>query len=367
MAIHAELRARLQGEPATWLVTGAAGFIGSNLLESLLALNQQVIGLDNFTTGKRENLAAVESAVGPAQWRHFRLIEGDIRSPGDCRAACRAVRYVLHHAAQASVPQSIEDPVSCHDSNVSGFLNMLVAARDAGVSRFVYAGSSAAYGDAAGLPAVEDDTGDALSPYGLAKHVDELYAQLFARCYGLASIGLRYFNVFGPRQDPHGAYAAVIPLWVASVLAGQQVHINGDGETTRDFCHVDNVVQANLLAATVGEAAAVNQVYNIALGAGTTLTQLFETIRQVLESRGALPGVRRPAYRGFRPGDVRHSQADIGKAARLLGYRPTALLREGLARTVDWYAGRPPAPHAAAGDCPDLRIGTQAMAASRLL
>jgi UDP-N-acetylglucosamine 4-epimerase len=272
---------------------------------------------------------------------------------------------VLHHAAQASVPQSIEDPVSCHDSNVSGFLNMLVAARDAGVSRLVYAGSSAAYGDAAGVPAVEGETGNALSPYGLTKHVDELYAQLFARCYGLASIGLRYFNVFGPRQDPRGAYAAVVPLWVASLLAGRPVHINGDGQTTRDFCHVDNVVQANLLAATVAEAAAVNQVYNIALGVGTTLTQLFETIRQVLESRGAPLRICRPAYRDFRPGDVHLSQADIGKAVRLLGYRPAALLREGLASTVDWYAGRLPAPHAGAGDCPDLQVGTQARAASR--
>ena len=365
MPIYAALRARLQGEPATWLVTGAAGFIGSNLLETLLKLDQQVIGLDNFATGKRDNLAEVESAVGPAKWKHFRFIEGDIRSLRDCRAACRSARYVLHHAAQASVPQSIEDPVSCHDSNVSGFLNMLVAARGAGVSRFVYAGSSAAYGDAAGLPAVEGETGNALSPYGLTKYVDELYAQLFARCYGFASIGLRYFNVFGPRQDPRGAYAAVIPLWAASMIEGRPVHINGDGQTTRDFCYVDNVVQANLLAATVGDAAAVDQVYNIAMGVGTTLDQLFEAIRQALESRGAPLRGCRPAYRDFRPGDVHHSQADIGRAARLLGYRPAVQLGEGLARAVDWYAGRPPARHCTSRDRSIVQVDTQASAARR--
>ena len=365
MHTYAALRARLKSEPATWLVTGAAGFIGSNLLESLLDLNQQVIGLDNFATGKRDNLAAVQAAVGPARWRNFHFMEGDIRAPGDCRSACHGVRYVLHHAAQASVPQSIEDPLACHASNLSGFLNMLVAARDGGVSRFVYASSSAVYGDAAGLPALEAETGHALSPYGLTKYVDELYAQLFAHCYGFASIGLRYFNVFGPRQDPRGAYAAVIPLWMASLIEGLPVHINGDGQTTRDFCYIDNVVQANLLAATIGDAAAVNQVYNIAMGSGTTLDQLFETIRQALESRGPPLRGRRPGYRDFRLGDVHHSQADIGKAVRLLGYRPAVQLREGLARAVDWYAGRPRAPHAAAGDWSNLPVATHARVASR--
>jgi UDP-N-acetylglucosamine 4-epimerase len=359
------LQEKIRAQPCTWLVTGAAGFIGSNLLERLLNLDQQVIGLDNFATGKRDNLAEVEAAVGPARWRHFRLVEGDVRALPDCRAACRSVRYVLHHAAQASVPQSIEDPVSCHESNVSGFLNMLVAARDAGVSRFVYAGSSAAYGDAAGAPAREAETGRPLSPYALTKYVDELYAELFARCYGFGSIGLRYFNVFGPRQDPHGAYAAVIPLWVASMIQGQAVHINGDGQTTRDFCYIDNVVQANLLAATVGEAAAVNQVYNIALGEGTTLNQLFETMRRVLESRAPHWRERRPLFRDFRPGDVRLSQADIGKAQRLLGYRPAMRLQEGLALAIDWYAQRLPAPQDALGAWPTRPADARAGAASR--
>ena len=336
------LQQRIKAQPSTWLVTGVAGFIGSNLLETLLDLDQPVIGLDNFATGKRDNLAEVEAAVGPARWKNFRLIEGDIRSPGDCREACRGVRHVLHQAALGSVPQSIEDPLAYHAGNVTGFLNMLVAARDAGVSRFVYASSSAAYGDAAGLPALEAATGRALSPYGLTKYVDELYAQLFARCYGFASIGLRYFNVFGPRQDPHGAYAAVIPLWVASMIRGDPVHINGDGQTTRDFCYVDNVVQANLLAATAQDAAALDQVYNVALGGRTTLNELFEEIRSALEPR--YPHLRglRPVYRDFRAGDVRLSQADIGKAGRLLGYRPAAQLRDGLARAIEWYAAALP-------------------------
>lgn len=336
------LQQRIKAQPSTWLVTGVAGFIGSNLLESLLELDQPVIGLDNFATGKRDNLAEVEAAVGRARWKNFRLIEGDIRSPGDCREACRGVRYVLHQAALGSVPQSIEDPLAYHAGNVTGFLNMLVASRDAGVSRFVYASSSAAYGDAAGLPALEAETGRALSPYGLTKYVDELYAQLFARCYGFASIGLRYFNVFGPRQDPHGAYAAVIPLWVSSMIHGRPVHINGDGQTTRDFCYVDNVVQANLLAATAQDAAALEQVYNVALGGETTLNELFEEIRSALEPR--YPHLRglRPVYRDFRAGDVRLSQADIGKAGRLLGYRPAAQLRDGLARAIEWYAAALP-------------------------
>ena len=335
------LQQRIKAQPSTWLVTGVAGFIGSNLLERLLNLDQPVIGLDNFATGKRDNLAEVEATVGPARWKNFHFIEGDIRAPGDCRSACRGVRYVLHQAALGSVPESIEDPVAYHDSNISGFLNMLVASRDAGVSRFVYASSGAAYGDAAGLPAFEAETGHALSPYGLTKYVDELYAQLFARCYGLGSIGLRYFNVFGPRQDPDGAYAAVIPQWVTNMIRGDPVHINGDGQTVRDFCYVDNVMQANLLAATAEDAAALDQVYNVALGDRTTLNELFEEIRRALEPR--YPHLRGscPVYRGFRPGDVRLSQADIGKAGRLLGYRPTWRLREGLARSIEWYAAGP--------------------------
>jgi UDP-N-acetylglucosamine 4-epimerase len=336
------LRARIIANPGTWLVTGAAGFIGSNLLEALLELDQRVIGFDNFATGTRENLAEVERAIGRARWRRLRFIEGDIRSLNDCRDACRSVRYVLHQAALGSVPQSIEDPLAYHASNVTGFLNLRLAARDAGVSGFVYAGSSATYGDHPGLPQQEPHIGRPLSPYGLTKYVDELYAEQFARCYGAGSIGLRYFNVFGPRQDPQGAYAAVIPQWVARMIRGEPVHINGDGRTARDFCYVANVVQANLRAATVDDPAAVNQVYNIALGEMTTLTQLHTTLRELLAPR--YPHLRdsRPEHRDFRPGDVPLSQADIGKAMRLLGYRPQWRLREGLARAIEWYAAAAP-------------------------
>jgi UDP-N-acetylglucosamine 4-epimerase len=336
------LRARIQAKPGTWLVTGAAGFIGSNLLQALLELDQRVIGLDNFAAGNPENLAEVERAVGRARWERLRFIEGDIRSLGDCREACRSVRYVLHQAALASVPQSLEDPLAYHASNVTGFLNLRVAARDAGVSRFVYASSSATYGDHAGLPQQEPIIGRPLSPYGLTKYVDELYAELFARCYGASSIGLRYFNVFGPRQDPQGAYAAVIPQWVASMIRGEPVHINGDGQTARDFCYVANIVQANLRAATAENPAALDQVYNIALGEMTTLSQLYATLRELLAPR--YPHLRdsRPEHRGFRAGDVPLSQADIGKAMRLLGYRPQWRLREGLAQAIEWYAAGAP-------------------------
>jgi UDP-N-acetylglucosamine 4-epimerase len=346
------LRARIRANPGTWLVTGAAGFIGSNLLEALLELDQRVIGLDNFATGKRENLAEVERAVGRARWGRLHFIEGDIRSLDDCREACQSVRYVLHQAALGSVPQSIEDPLAYHASNVTGFLNLRLAARDAGVSRFVYAGSAATYGDHPGLPQQEPHIGRPLSPYGLTKYVDELYAGLFARCYGASSIGLRYFNVFGPRQDPQGAYAAVIPQWVATMIRDEPVHINGDGHTARDFCYVANVVQANLRAATVEDPAAVDQVYNIALGEMTTLTQLHTTLRELLAPR--YPHLRdsQPEHREFRPGDVPLSQADIGKAMHLLGYRPQWRLREGLAQAIEWYAAgapvqRRPARHAA--------------------
>lgn len=362
MVTYDVLQKRIRAEPSTWLVTGVAGFIGSNLLETLLELGQRVIGLDNFATGKRENLAEVERAVGPAKWGNLRFIEGDIRSPEDCRAACRSARYVLHQAAMASVPQSIEDPVAYHASNVTGFLNMLVAARDAGVSRFVYAGSSAAYGDDPGLPKIEPDIGRPLSPYGLTKYVDELYAGIFARCYGFSSIGLRYFNVFGPRQDPNGAYAAVIPQWVASMIREAPVHINGDGQTARDFCYIDNVVQANLLAATVADPAAVNQVYNIALGEKTTLSQLFATLRELLAPHHPHLRDSRPEHRDFRSGDVQLSHADIGKAMHLLGYRPGWRLRAGLSKTIEWYVGALPAQPAAAGGLSMVRPATASRA-----
>ena len=340
MTTYAEVQQALKAIPRVWLITGAAGFIGSNLLETLLQLDQKVVGLDNLSTGRVDNLAQVRAAVTDPQWQNFRFIQGDIRSLDTCYQACDSATYVLHQAALGSVPGSIADPIATNDTNITGLLNMLVAARDAGVSRVVYAGSSATYGDDPRLPKVEHEIGRPLSPYALSKYVDELYAEMFARCFGIESIGLRYFNVFGPRQDPSGAYAAVIPKWVASMIRDEPVFINGDGETARDFCYVDNVVQANLLAATVADPAAVNQVYNIALGKKTTLNQLFEKIRSVLESGYPHLRDRRPLYREFRAGDVRLSQADVGKAKRLLGYRPGLGVSEGLALAIDWYAAK---------------------------
>jgi UDP-N-acetylglucosamine/UDP-N-acetyl-alpha-D-glucosaminouronate 4-epimerase len=324
----------------TWLVTGVAGFIGSNLLEALLRQGQRVVGLDNFSTGFRHNLDQVRDALPVQAWATFRFIEGDIRSLETCRRACEGVDIVLHEAALGSVPRSIEDPITSHASNVTGFLNMLVAARDAGVKRFVYAASSAAYGDWPGLPKVEDQIGRPLSPYGAGKYMNELYADTFGRCYGMETIGLRYFNVFGPRQDPDGAYAAVIPKWLAAMLRGETVYINGDGETARDFCYVDNVVQANLLSGTVADPAAVNQVYNVAVGDSTSLNQLFASLRDLLSSRDASFACPAPVYRDFRPGDVRFSRADISKASSLLGFRPTIRAQEGLERAIEWYVAR---------------------------
>jgi len=321
----------------TWLVTGCAGFIGSNLIESLLQRGQKVVGLDNFSTGFQHNLDQVEAAVGRETWKRFRFIEGDIRSLDTCREACKGVDYVLHEAALGSVPRSIDDPIASHESNVTGFLNMLVAARDARVKRFVYAASSAAYGDHPGLPKVEETIGRPLSPYGAGKHMNELYADVFGRCYGLETVGLRYFNVFGPRQDPDGAYAAVIPKWIAAMLRGETVYINGDGETARDFCYIDNVVQANILAATADNAEAVNRVYNVALGDQTSLNQLFASLAELLAARDASFDCAPPVYRDFRPGDVRFSRADISKATNLLGFKPTVRVDDGLERALDWY------------------------------
>ena len=326
--------------PRTWLVTGCAGFIGSNLIEALLKLGQRVVGLDNFATGHRHNLEQVRAAVGNEVWANFRFIEGDIRSLETCREACKGVERVLHQAALGSVPRSIDDPITSHEVNVSGFLNMLVAARDAQVKRFVYAASSAAYGDHPGLPKIEHTIGRPLSPYGAGKFMNELYADVFGRCYGLETMGLRYFNVFGPRQDPEGAYAAVIPKWIAALLRGDTVYINGDGETSRDFCYIENVVQANLLAAMVDKPEALHQVYNVAVGDQTTLNQLFRSIAQLLAAEGMpVEGVK-PTYRDFRPGDVRHSLADIDKARVLLGYMPTCRAHEGLERAIAWYVSR---------------------------
>jgi UDP-N-acetylglucosamine 4-epimerase len=319
------------------LITGVAGFIGSNLLETLLKNGQRVLGLDNFSTGHKSNLEEIRSAVTEEQWVNFRLIEGDIRDPKICNEACIGVDYVLHQAALGSVPRSLNDPVATNSVNIDGFLNMLVAARDAKVKRFVYAASSSTYGDHPGLPKVEDVIGKPLSPYAVTKYVNELYAEVFALNYGFRSIGLRYFNVFGPRQDPNGAYAAVIPKWIASMIRNEPVYINGDGETSRDFCYIANVVQANLLAATTDNQDAVNQVYNIAVGDRTTLNQLFEYLRTNLAAQFTHLQEFQPTYRDFRAADVRHSLADISKAKSLLGYQPNHRVSEGLAEAMAWY------------------------------
>lgn len=331
------LRRRLGNERHRWLVTGAAGFIGSNLVETLLSLGQEVVGLDNFATGHRRNLEMVRSAVGAEAWSRMRMIEGDIRRPEDCRRAMAGVELVLHQAALGSVPRSIADPLATHESNATGFLNMLIAARDARVARFVYASSSSVYGDHPALPKVEEVVGAPLSPYAVTKAVNEQYAAVFARAYGLGVVGLRYFNVFGRRQDPEGAYAAVIPRWIAAMIADRPVKVFGDGETSRDFCYVDNAVQVNLLAATVAGADAVNQVYNVAVGGRTSLNALFEMCRALLVDRFPHARSMQPEHGEFRPGDVRHSQADISKACRLLGYAPTHDVHKGLGEAMDWY------------------------------
>jgi UDP-N-acetylglucosamine 4-epimerase len=336
----------LRGRPRTWLVTGAAGFIGSHLAQTLLDAGQTVVGLDNFSTGKRQNLSHVKDAVGERAWRNFRFIEGDIRSLECCRDACGSVELVLHQAALGSVPRSIDDPLCAHDSNVNGFLNMLVAARDAGVTRLVYASSSATYGDDPQLPKVEERIGRPMSPYGLTKYVNELYAGVFATCYGFDTIGLRYFNVFGARQDPSGAYPAVIPAFISGLVRNQPVYINGDGGAARDFCYIENVVQANLLAATVQDAAALNQVYNVALGEQTSLIELFDMIKAALAGRFPHAHAARPLHREVRRGDLRFSRADISLAQRLLGYRPAYRVREGLEKTIDWYVAELPAAQA---------------------
>ena len=337
MAGYDEIKTKLKAEPRTWLVTGVGGFIGSNLLEALLKLEQRVVGLDNFSTGKIRNLEEVRGLVSSELWRRFRFTEGDIGDLECCNRACEGTDVVLHQAALGSVPRSMEDPVGCHASNVTGFLNMLVAAREAKVRRFVYASSSAVYGDDPELPKVEERIGRPLSPYAASKAMDEVYAEAFARAYGFGSIGLRYFNVFGPRQDPEGAYAAVIPKWIAELLKSETVRINGDGETSRDFCFIENVVQANLLAATTENPEAINQVYNVALGERTSLNQLFQLLKSSLRKRDGSLRDEEPVYRDFRPGDVRHSLADISKARRLLGYAPTHRMRAGLEEAMEWY------------------------------
>jgi len=356
MTTYEILQLELTKNPKSWLVTGVAGFIGSNLLEMLLKLEQTVVGLDNFATGYQKNLDEVQNLVSKEQWNRFRFIKGDIRNLVDCRQVCSGVDYVLHQAALGSVPRSLKDPIATNETNISGFLNMLVAARDAEVKSFTYAASSSTYGDHPDIPKIEGKIGKPLSPYAVTKYVNELYAGVFARCYGFNTIGLRYFNVFGPRQDPNGAYAAVIPKWTAALLQGKPLFINGDGETSRDFCFIENVVQINLLAATVEPVIAnptpdivseawqfmspgLNQIYNVAMGDRTTLNELFALLRDSLAAYG-VSATTQPVYRDLRAGDVRHSQADIGKAQRLLGYAPTYRLAEGIAKAMPWYVGQ---------------------------
>lgn len=325
----------LVNEPKVWLITGVAGFIGSNLLESLLLLNQNVVGLDNFATGLQYNLDEVRSVVTAEQWQRFTFIEGDICNLADCQTACADVDYILHQAGLGSVPRSIADPINTNETNISGFLNILVAARDAKVASFTYAASSSTYGDHPALPKVEDAIGKPLSPYAVTKYVNELYAEVFARTYGFHTIGLRYFNIFGKRQTPDGAYAAVIPKWTAAMIQGDDVYINGDGDTSRDFNFIENAVQANILAATADDDAK-NQVYNVAVGGRTTLNTLFTALKDNLSING-IDYSQAPIYRDFREGDVRHSQADISKIQSALGYDPQFDVVQGVKKAMPWY------------------------------
>lgn len=335
MTRYEQIKTELLASPKVWLVTGVAGFIGSNLLETLLKLNQRVVGLDNFATGFQHNLDEVQSLVTAEQWAGFRFIAGDIRQLQDCHNACVSVDYVLHQAALGSVPRSINDPIATNETNISGFLNMLVAARDAKVKSFTYAASSSTYGDHPALPKVEENIGNPLSPYAVTKYVNELYADVFSRTYGFKSIGLRYFNVFGKRQNPNGAYAAVIPKWAAAMISGEQIFINGDGETSRDFCYIENAVQANLLASMADENAK-NEVYNVAVGDRTTLNELFDELKNALGKNNVVYQVDR-MYRDFRAGDVKHSQADTTKAADKIGYSPKYRISEGIEAAMPWY------------------------------
>jgi UDP-N-acetylglucosamine/UDP-N-acetylgalactosamine 4-epimerase len=331
----------LRQNPRQWLVTGAAGFIGSNLVESLLKLDQIVVGLDDFSTGRRDNLNAVRESISPLMWNRFTLIEGDITDIANCRAAVDRTDYVLHEAAMASVPQSIQEPIACHEVNVAGFLNLLHSSSEARIKRLVYASSCAVYGDDPLLPKTEASKLRCLSPYALTKLMDEQYALLWPSCYGFESIGLRYFNIFGPRQDPNGAYAAVIPRWIEALLHDKDVIVYGDGSSSRDFCHVWNVVEANICAATTSNPAAVNQVFNIGAGVETSLNTLFDTLQNRVLTDCPTLKLRRPQYCDFRAGDIRHSQASIMKGEALLGYRPGIEFEEGLTETVRWYLAHP--------------------------
>ena len=339
MTKYEQIKQKLLDTPKTWLVTGVAGFIGSNLLEHLLKLNQTVVGLDNFATGHQHNLDEVQGLVSEAQWQGFTFIEGDIRNYQDCEKAItnkgQGVDYVLHQAALGSVPRSIADPVTTNSVNISGFLNMLQTAKEADVKSFTYAASSSTYGDHPALPKVEENIGNPPSPYAVTKYVNELYAGVYAKTYGFKTIGLRYFNVFGKRQDPKGAYAAVIPKWTATMINNEELFINGDGETSRDFCFIENTVQMNILAATAPDEAK-DQVYNVAVGDRTTLNDLFGAIKEAL-TKNDLSVSNEPVYRDFREGDVRHSQADISKAKNALGYSPEFRIYESIDKAMPWY------------------------------
>ena len=341
MTKYEELQEYLKNNQTTWLISGVGGFIGSNLLEKLLVLNQKVIGLDNFDTGYQKNIdEAILDAneiVGKDVSKNFKFIKGDIKLLDDWKQACHGVDYVLHQAALGSVPRSIEDPISTNEANIDGFINMLVASRDSKVKRFVYAASSSSYGDNVDLPKVENMIGNPLSPYAVTKLVNEYYASVFAKNYDFKAIGLRYFNIFGKRQDPNGAYAAVIPKWVASILNKENVYINGDGETSRDFCYVDNAVQANILAAMTENSEATDQVYNVALNDRTSLNELFRMIEDSLIKNVKGLEKKEPIYGDFRPGDVRHSQASIDKAKELLEFEPKFRIAEGLNEAIGWY------------------------------
>lgn len=339
------LRKHLSSNHYSWLITGVSGFIGSNLLEQLLQLNQKVVGVDNFLTGKLENLNEVEANVTADQWENFQFFEGDICSLELCDQVSRNIDFVLHQAALGSVPRSIEDPIKTNEINISGFLNILYAAKNNNIKNFVYAASSSTYGDHEALPKIEDQIGKPLSPYAVTKFVNEIYADVFKTNYDFNSIGLRYFNVFGKRQDPDGAYAAVIPKWISAMIKGEDVFINGDGKTSRDFCYIDNVIQANLLAAITGSPNnelvsspdAINQIYNIAVGGRTTLNDLYNILRDSLSKEFDHLRNSSPIYRDFRAGDVRHSQANIDKAKEKLGYEPSHQVKDGLIEAMDWY------------------------------
>ncbi|WP_108647151.1 NAD-dependent epimerase/dehydratase family protein [Polynucleobacter rarus] len=337
--VFEEVKQQLIKEPKKWLITGCAGFIGSNLLEDLLKLDQTIVGLDNFSTGFAHNLEEVKSLVTAEQWQRFTMIEGDIRDLATCKKACQDIDYVLHQAALGSVPRSIENPIATNQSNIDGFLNMLVAGKNAKVKSFTYAASSSTYGDHPALPKIEENIGQPLSPYAVTKLVNELYAKVFNRTYGFNSIGLRYFNVFGKRQNPNGAYAAVIPKWIAAMIKNEPVYINGDGETSRDFCYIANAIQANILAATTQNPEAINQIYNVAVGDQTTLNILYQAIQENLSRNYSHVNESKPVYRDFRAGDVRHSLADVSKAKNLLGYAPNYRIREGLKEAMTWYLG----------------------------